>query len=144
MQEPSLKSTDLFFHLLGRIFHKMIISCAGRDVGKWVLPLMAGEGINDVVFGKITWQKLLRFKMCVLLDRTVLLSEACKQKDQGFPGGASGKGPPANAGDIRDMGGEDPLEEGMAPHSSILASRIPWTEAPGRLQPTVSQRVGHS
>lgn len=77
-----MKSTDLFFHLLGRIFHKIIISYAGRDMGKWVLPLTAGKGINDVVFGKTTWQKLLRFKMCVLLDCTVLLSEARKQKDQ--------------------------------------------------------------
>ena len=40
----------------------------------------------------------------------------------------------ANAGDIRDMGWEDPLEESMAPHSSILAWRIPWTEEPGGLQ----------
>ena len=62
----------------------------------------------------------------------------------GFPGGASGKEPPANAGDIRDAGGEDPLEECVAPHSSILASRIPWTEEPGRLQPMGSQRVGHN
>ena len=38
---------------------------------------------------------------------------------------------------------EDPLEEGMATHSSILAWRIPWTEEPGRLQPTGLQRVGH-
>ena len=44
----------------------------------------------------------------------------------------------ANAGDIRDMssilGWEDPLEEGMATHSSILAWRIAWTEEPGGLQ----------
>ena len=40
----------------------------------------------------------------------------------------------ANAGYIRDMGWEDPLEEGMATHSSILAWRIPWTEEPGGLQ----------
>ena len=42
---------------------------------------------------------------------------------------------PANAGDIRDTGSisgqEDPLEEGMAPHSTVLAWRIPWTEEPG-------------
>ena len=38
---------------------------------------------------------------------------------------------------------EDPLEEGVAPHSSILAWRIPWTEEPGGLQSTGSQRVGH-
>ena len=37
----------------------------------------------------------------------------------------------------------DPLEEGMASHSSILAWRIPWTEEPGRLQSIGSQRVGH-
>ena len=38
---------------------------------------------------------------------------------------------------------EDPLEEGTAKHSSILAWRIPWTEEPGRLQSIGSQRVGH-
>ena len=38
---------------------------------------------------------------------------------------------------------EDLLEEGVAPHSSILAWRIPWTEEPGGLQSTGSQRVGH-
>ena len=45
------------------------------------------------------------------------------------------KNPPGNAGDLRDAGsipgGEDPLEEGMATHSSIFAWRIPWTEEPG-------------
>ena len=35
---------------------------------------------------------------------------------------------------VRSLGWEDPLEEGMAAHSSILAWRIPWTEEPGRLQ----------
>jgi len=38
---------------------------------------------------------------------------------------------------------EDPLEEEMATHSSILAWRIPWTEKPGRLQSMGSQRVEH-
>ena len=55
------------------------------------------------------------------------------------------KNPPANAGDVRDvglfLGQEDPLEEGMETHSSILAWRIPWTEEPGRLQSMGSQRV---
>ena len=41
------------------------------------------------------------------------------------------------------LGTEDPLEEGMATHSSILAWRIPWTEEPGGLQSMGSQRVGH-
>ena len=38
---------------------------------------------------------------------------------------------------------EDPLEKGMATHSSILAWRIPWAEESGRLQSMESQRVGH-
>ena len=44
---------------------------------------------------------------------------------------------------VQPLGQEDPLEKGMAPHSSILAWRIPWTEQPGGLQPMGSQRVGH-
>ena len=54
---------------------------------------------------------------------------------------------PANAGDIRDAGlipgSEDPLEEDMATHSSILAWRISQAEEPGGLQSSGSQRVGH-
>ena len=57
------------------------------------------------------------------------------------------KNPPANAGDLRDVGSslgqEDPMEEGMATHSSILAWRIPGTEEPGGLQSIVSQKVGY-
>ena len=57
------------------------------------------------------------------------------------------KNPSANAGDIEmqvlDLGQKDPLEEGRATQSSILAWRIPWTEEPGRLQPIVSERVRH-
>ena len=44
---------------------------------------------------------------------------------------------------VESLGQEDPLEKEMATHSSILAWRIPWTEKPGRLQSTGSQRVGH-
>ena len=58
------------------------------------------------------------------------------------------KSPSAKAGDVGDsssfpgsLGQEDPLEEGMAMHSSILAWRIAWTEEPGRLQSIGSQRV---
>ena len=43
----------------------------------------------------------------------------------------------------RSLGRKDPLEKEMATHSSILAWRIPWTEEPGGLQSTGSQRVGH-
>ena len=48
------------------------------------------------------------------------------------------KNPPANAGDtemgVQSLGREDPLEKGMAAHSSILVWRITWTEEPGGLQ----------
>ena len=45
---------------------------------------------------------------------------------------------------VLSLGQEDPLEEGMATHSSILAWRIPWTEDPGRLQSMGSKRVRHN
>ena len=44
---------------------------------------------------------------------------------------------------VQSLGQEEPLEEGMAIHSSILAWEIPWTEEPGRLWSVGSQRVGH-
>ena len=44
---------------------------------------------------------------------------------------------------VQSLGQEDPLEEGMATHSSILAWRIPWTEGPGGLQSLRLQRVRH-
>ena len=42
---------------------------------------------------------------------------------------------------VPSLGGEDPLEKGMATHSSILAWKIPWTEEPGGLQSIGSQRI---
>ena len=44
---------------------------------------------------------------------------------------------------VQSLGWEDPLEEDMATHLSILAWRIPWAEETGRLQSMESQRVGH-
>ena len=44
---------------------------------------------------------------------------------------------------VQSLGQKDPLEEGMATHSSILAWRIPWTQDPGRLQSVGLQRVRH-
>ena len=45
---------------------------------------------------------------------------------------------------IQSLGGEDPLEEGMATYSSIPAWRIPWTEEPGGLQFIGSQKVRYN
>ena len=62
----------------------------------------------------------------------------------GFPDGSDSKESAYNAGDLDSIPGqEDPLEKGMATHSSILAWRIPWTEEPGRLQSMGLQRVRH-
>ena len=44
---------------------------------------------------------------------------------------------------VGSLGREDPLEKGMATHSSVLAWRIPWTEESGGLEFMGSQRVGH-
>ena len=62
-----------------------------------------------------------------------------------FPGGSDGKESACNAGDwVQSLGREDPLEEGMTTHSSILAWRIPRTEESGRLQSIGSQRFKHN
>ena len=45
---------------------------------------------------------------------------------------------------VRSLGWEDPLEEGIAAHSSMLAWRIPWIEEPGGLQSMGLQRVRHN
>ena len=44
---------------------------------------------------------------------------------------------------VQSLGWEDPLEKGMATHSSILAWKVPWTEEPGGPESMGSQRVGH-
>ena len=63
---------------------------------------------------------------------------------KGFPGGSVVKNPPAMQETwVGFLGLEDPLEEGMATHSGILAWRIPWTEEPGRLQSMGLHKVRH-
>ena len=66
---------------------------------------------------------------------------------QGFPDGWVVKNEPAmqetQETRVRSLRGEDPLEEGMTTHSSILAGRIPWMEEPVRLQSTGSPTVRH-
>lgn len=67
-------------------------------------------------------------------------------RQMGFPGGASGKKPACQCRRCKrcrfDAWQEDPLEKGMATHSSILAWRIPWIEESAGLQSMGSQRVG--
>ena len=63
----------------------------------------------------------------------------------GFPGGSDGKESTCNAGDLHSIPGwEDPLEDGMTIHTSVLDWRIPMDrEEPGGLQSMGSKRVGH-
>ena len=63
----------------------------------------------------------------------------------GFLGGSESKDPEAmQETKVPSLGQEDPLEKGMATHSSILAWRIPWTKESGGLQSMGLQRVGHA
>ena len=68
-------------------------------------------------------------------------------KPQGFLGGSVVKNQPAmqetQETRVQFLDWEDPLEKGMATHSSILARRIPWTEEPRELRSIGSRRVGH-
>ena len=63
---------------------------------------------------------------------------------ESFPGGSDGKASACNRETwVQTLGWEDLLEKEMAIHSSIIAWESPWTEEPGRLQSTGSQRVVH-
>ena len=62
-----------------------------------------------------------------------------------FSGGSVVKNLPAMLETwVRSLSREDPLENGIATHSSTLAWRTPWTQEPRRLQSMGSQRVGHN
>ena len=74
------------------------------------------------------------------------IGEFALEPDHVITGGLLGGSAVKNLPAMQDqsLGWENPLEEGMTTHSSILAWRIPWTEEPGRLQSTGSQRVRHN
>ena len=87
------------------------------------------------------------FRMFLNYDLFDNSSACCAQTILGFRGGSVVKNLPEmqklQETWFRFMGWEDPLEEGMATHSSILAWRIPQTKEPGRLQFIWLQRVAH-
>ena len=75
-------------------------------------------------------------KPCIPIRTAALLKEACLVAQLV-------KNPHAmQKTQVQSLGGEDPLEKGVATHSSVLAWKIPWTNKPGRLQSMESQRVG--
>ena len=76
------------------------------------------------------------------LGRPQVLTNYTLFFDWDFPGGSDCKASAYNAGDrVQILDQKDLLETKMAPHSSILVWKIPWTEEPGKLQPMGSQRV---
>ena len=83
------------------------------------------------------WLHVLRFdpKFTNPGERLNLLASLVAQRGKNFPAVWETQ--------VLPLGQEDPLEKGMATHSSILAWRIPWTEGPGRVRSMGSQRVQH-
>ena len=78
--------------------------------------------------------------ICLFLDLNSL-----SYRGIGFPRGSDGKESTCNDGDLSStLVWKDPLENGMATHSGILAWGITWTEESGRLQSVGSHRVGHN
>ena len=78
----------------------------------------------------------------LLVSRTTLFIP--EWTNRSFPAGSGGKESACNAGDADSIPRwEDHLEKDMATHSSILAWRIPWTEEPGGIPSTGSQRIRH-
>ena len=105
------------------------------------------ETVSDFILGgsKITADSDCNheIKRCLVLGRKamanlllLLLSCFSHVRLCATPETAAHQAPPS-------LGWEDPLEKGMATHSSTLAWRIPWTEEPGGIQSMRLQRVGH-
>ena len=136
-------------------YYKLAEASKGKKIEKPTAPGVGGlvalpfYGMHFVTF---------EFLFVCLLHHTSPVLEACQPqsrpsahffvKSMGFPRGSSGKEPTCQCRTRKRRRfdpwvGDDPLEDDMAPHSSILARRIPWTEEPGGLQSMGSQRAGH-
>ena len=84
------------------------------------------------LFGAIRYMRKWTYFRCLQrVDRTSLVAEMINNL------------PAMQETYVRSLGQEDPLEEEMATHSSVLAWRIPWTEEIGRLESMGSLRVRH-
>ena len=100
-----------------------------------------GSSIHGIFQARVLEWVAIAFSIYIYIFYTYI------GKYMGFPSGSVVKNLPAmqepQETQVQSLGQEDPLEEGTATHSSILAWKIPWTEKPGGLQSTGSQRVGH-
>ena len=91
------------------------------------------------------WKTSLIFGKLKNISQLLLFLFKSYLKEKGFLGGSVVKNPPAKPEtQVQFLAQQDPLEEGIAIHSSILAWEIPWTENPGELQSMGSQRVRHN
>ena len=139
-------------------------SCLGQKCHPWLLffsYLTVDLSVNarypslvEFLFSKLRNQKdtdkylEVSFSIWAFTTTTILRCRSILGGPTYIPGFLSGsvvKSPPAmqelQDTQVRSLGWDDTLEEGMATHSSILDWRIPWTEEPGGLQSIGSQRV---
>ena len=101
--------------------------------------------INDaehlvMCFLAILMSSLEQENILILGEVLVMILLGNKYRQRGFPDDSDEK---ESAYHVADPGQEDPLEEGLATHSSALVWRVPWTEEPGGPQSVGLQRVGH-
>ena len=109
-----------------------LLNVTGREFRAKSSPVMLGWSVGG-------WRDL--GQLCGLRGWAGLRKAGRKE---GFHSGSVKNLSAVRETQVPSLGWEDPLEEGMASHSSILAWRILWTEEPGRgLQSIGSQRVGH-
>ena len=105
-----------------------------RLAGAWEWIMVGGRIVND---------EQMPVHESSFYAAPMILSDSVRKRFSSFPGRSVGKNRPAvqdtQETRVHSLGGEDPLEKGMATQSSILAWRIPWTEEPGRLQSIVAE-----
>ena len=90
------------------------------------------------------WKASLIFGKLKSINQLLLFLFKSYLKEKGFPGASVVKNPPAKPEtQVQVLDQEDPLEDGIAIHSSILAWETPWMEKPGGLQSMGSRRVRH-
>ena len=130
--------------------HQGIFPTQGSDTGllhcRQILSLseQPGKPLLKYIINS-TYQLIVLISSLIFVSYVhfFLLYELCSGVSirRGFPGGSVKNLPAKWETWVQSLVWEDPLEEGMATHSSILAWRIPWTEGPGGLQSTGSQRI---
>ena len=123
---------------------KRLLDLELRDAGEPHHRLL--ERCQDIIRYSVKTSKSSPPFICAADSSSISFSMRLSHS-RGVPGGSAVKNLPAVQETqemwARSLGREDPLEEGMATHSSTLAWRIPWTEEPGGLQYMGSQTIRH-